>query len=259
MKLLLENWRKFLKEENEEVFSQVQDIIKNNQYISHLADKITEESVKDLGNLYYVQFPNELGSKHIKRHFDKSNPGSIWGIPEEQVSQLILKALGTSPTKETEERGTKKFKWVNIPTGKEIGFDSVKKLDPNDPNISVATDLERFGMTDRVKDWNAVSGVAEQNNYELVTQEGKPYTEQHLANDVPSFIKQDIGVVPGDKMQNPTELINVITAQIGEIGGKPVLSLMTVYPGISPIDDAGNDLTDKKAFKDHGYYFIKGK
>ncbi len=258
MKLIMENWKRFLNEQ-EEPAAQVQQILQGNQYLSHLADKVTPDTVKDLKNLYYVQFPGELGSDHIKKHFDKSNPGSSWAVPEQKVSDLILKVLSTPPTKQVEERGTTKYKWLNIPAGAQVGHDSLKKLDPSDPSISVSTDLERFGMVDRVKDWDAVSGVAEQNNYELVTQEGKPYTKEHLAADVPAFIKQDIGVIPGDKMQNPTDKVNVIAAQVGEVNGKPVLTLMTVFPGNSPVDAEGNDIMNKKDFKDHGYYFIKGK
>jgi len=153
MKLIMENWKRFLKEQ-EEPAAQVQQILQGNQYLSHLADKVTPDTVKDLKNLYYVQFPGELGSDHIKKHFDKSNPGSSWAVPEQKVSDLILKVLSTPPTKQVEERGTTKYKWLNIAAGAKVGHDSLKKLDPSDPSISVSTDLERFGMVDRVKDWD---------------------------------------------------------------------------------------------------------
>ena len=93
----------------------------------------------------------------------------------------------------------------------------------------------------------------------MVTEDGAPYTEQDLANNVPSFIKQTIGVVTGSKMENPTSLMNVIVAQIGDVNGKPVVSLMSTYPGLQPVDETGKDLTNKKDFKEHGYYFVEGQ
>ena len=254
----MENWRRFLKEGEEgDLFSQVQQIIRDNKFLSHLADKITPESIKDIGNYYYVQFPGELDSDHIKKHFDESDPGSTWGISPEQVSGLILDIISKPPTKEVEERGALKFKWLNVPTGEDIGFDSVVRKDPNDPGIEDSVDLEPFGMVDRVKDWAVVAGVAKENDYDLVTQDREEYTEEDLKNNKPAFIKQELKVVSGSKMDNPTDVANVVTAKIGDVGGKPILSLMAVYPGLTPMDNAGNDLSNKKEFQKYGYYFLK--
>ena len=186
------------------------------------------------------------------------------------VQDLILKIVPTSPDRAVEEGAAKKLKWLNKETKKYIGHDTLVKGDPNDPKISMITDLEHFGMVERVKDWSTVSSVAQKSGYELVTcggeivdkkcnQEGERYTEQHLANDVPAFIKQELGVIPGDKMQNPTQILNVIAAQVGEVNGKPVLTLMTVFQGHSPVDESKNDIMDKKQFKKYGYYFLRGK
>ena len=261
MKKLFENWRKYLKENEEvsDVQKQVIQIVSDNQFLSHLASQIDGDTVKDVGSMYYLQFPNQFASDHMQKHFDKSSKASIWSVPPDKVSELMLQVMQQSPTKSVTERGTLKHKWLNVDAGENIGFDSLKKLDSNDSSISMEDDLERFGMTDRVKDWNVVSKVAQDNDYELVTQDGRPYTEQDLANGEPSFIKQILGVIPGRKEDNPTRLMNVIVAQIGEVNGKPVVSLMSTYPGHQPVDQNGNDLTNKKDFKDHGYYFIKGQ
>jgi len=269
-KVLFENFRKFVNEGDELLEAKggmrllrkrIKNIVAQNKFLSHLAKDVNrKDTIKDAGGFYYLQFPGQLSSDHIKKHFDQSSDASIWSIPEEQVSQLILRTMRSQkPTKSVKERGALKHKWLNIDAGQQIGFDSLKKLDPNDPSIQRKDDLDPFGMTDRVKDWNVVSSVAKENDYELVTQEGEPYTEQHLANNVPSFIKQEIGVIPGDKMENPTSLVNLIVAQIGDVNGKPVVSLMTVYPGHQPVGTGGEDLTNKKDFKDHGYYFLTGK
>jgi len=296
MKLIMENWNKYLKENEivegqprrrkKALKNQVIDIISASPYLKHLAKKVQSRGIKDTGNFYYVSFPGELRkSPHIKKHFDKNNPGSVWNISEDDVENLILRAMDTPPSKQLEFRGSQRFKWLNVPAGQQIGYDSVKKMNPNDPGISFKDELEHFGMADRVKEWGGceedeetgemrctgVNGVAIQNNYELVTcgggfdkktkkctQEGEPYTEQHLANNAPAFLKQNIAMAKGNKLQNPTELYNVVAVQVGEIEGKPLLTLMTVYPGMQPLDDKGNDLMDKKQFKDHGYYFVEG-
>ena len=275
MKLLLENWRKYLKEVEEapvSTLSQIQQFIRNIPPMAQLADTINEEHIKDLGKYYYVQFPNELESKHIKKHFDPNNPGSAWSISQEEVSQLVSNIISkVEKTKEGQEGPAYKIKWTNIPTGKHVGFDSLIKKDPKDPSISNKVDLERFGMVDRVKDWDTVADVAKKFEYELVTcggntnesgdcdEPGAPYGPEHLQNDIPAYIKQDLGVVPGDKKQNPTKLMNVITGKLGDIDGKPVLSLITTFPGNQPVDDGGNDITNKKDYKKHGYYFLTEK
>jgi len=275
MKLLLENWRQYLKEAEEapaSVLSQIQQFVRDIPPMAQLADTISEEHIKDLGKYIYVQFPNQLKSKHIQKHFDSNTPGSTWKLSEEEVSQLIINIISkVEKTFEGQQGSAYKIKWTNIPAGKDVGFDSVIKKDPKDPSISAKIDLERFGMVDRVKDWDTVVKVAKDYEYELVTcggsvdesgdcaEEGEPYAPEHLQNNIPAFIKQTLGVVPGNKKQNPTKLMNVITGKIGEVDGKPVLSLITVFPGNQPIDNAGNDLTNKKDFKKYGYYFLSGE
>jgi hypothetical protein len=125
--------------------------------------------------------------------------------------------------------------------------------------IKKVEDLEPFGMTDRVKEWDKVDAVAKQNGYNLVTKEGEVYNEEDLKNNVPCFIKQEIGVVDGDKMQNPTKVYNLITAKVGEVDGKAVLTLMTVFPGVNPVDKDGKDITNKKDLAAAGYALIKSE
>tara|TARA_R110002020_G_scaffold299540_2_gene515191 strand:+ start:29 stop:859 length:831 start_codon:yes stop_codon:yes gene_type:complete len=276
MKLLIENWRQYLKEAEEapvSTLSQIQQFVRNIPPMAQLADTISEDHIKDLGKYIYVQFPNQLKSAHIQKHFDSNSPGSSWKISEDEVSQLIMNLISKEErTKEGQEGPAYKIKWTNVPTGKVVGFDSLIKKDPKDPSISTKVDLERFGMVDRVKDWDTVAKVVKDYEYELVTcggsidesggcaEEGEPYAPEHLQNNIPAFIKQNLGIVPGNKTQNPTKLMNVITGKLGEVNGKPVLSLITTFPGNQPVDPAtGNDLTNKKDFKKYGYYFLSGE
>ena len=260
MKVLLENWKRFLNEAEEasDTIEQVRKMIAGNKFLSGKANEVSAETVKEAGPFLFVLFKDSLDSPHMSKHFDEKNPISTWTISKDQVKDLMLDIMAKKDFKAVEERGVQKYKWLNIPHGTNIGLDSLKKADPSDPSIKAITDLEKFGMTDRVKDWAVVSKVAADNKYELVNQDGSPYTEEDLASDKPSFIKQEIGVIPGDKRQNPTKLVNIIVAEIGKIGERPVVSLMTTFPGHSPVDSSGKDIMDKKAFKDHGYYFLKG-
>jgi hypothetical protein len=241
---------------NKSLLEQIKDLLKANKFLADKADFITEEMVKDEGNSIYLQFPNELDSPHIKKHFDKSGPASAWSISKESVSDLILKTIKTKPTKSVQEGPTFKYKWLNVNSGKNIGFDSLKKVSEK---VEQVVDLEPFGMVDRVKDWNQISKVVSDNNYELVTKNEQPYTEEDLNNNEPAFIKQNIGVIYGDKTENPTSIFNLILAKIGEVNNKPVLTLMTVFPGINPVDNSGNDITNKKDLIKHGYALIKSK
>ena len=86
MKLIIESWREFLKEENEVPYEEIQGIIDGNQY---LKGKITAgpETVHDLGDKYLLM----SGVSHIaERHKDKCFPGSLFLQSDEAVKQAIL-------------------------------------------------------------------------------------------------------------------------------------------------------------------------
>ena len=247
---------KYLKlfESEENTLDEIKKLIKGNNFLSKYADGITEDSIKEYNDYIYVEFPDGLNSPHINKHFDKKSTGSVWSISKEEVYKLILDTLNKNPSKEVKEGPTFKYKWLNIEHSKQLGFDSLKKVDGK---ISKVEDLEPFGMTDRVKEWSKIDSVAKQNGYNLVTKEGDVYTEEHLKNNLPCFIKQEIGVIYGDKMENPTKTYNLITAKVGEVGGKSVLTLMTVFPGINPVDKDGKDITNKKDLMSAGYALIR--
>ena len=84
-----------------------------------------------------------------------------------------------------------------------------------------------------------------------------PSLNDDLKNGLDCYIKQMVGIFYGDK--EPTSLVNVIMSKIGEIDGKPVLTMMTIFPGISPVDDLKKDIINKKDLKKHGYALIKPK
>lgn len=240
---------------------QLKDVLRNYDFYKKIgvaedkANKLTDDMVKEADKFVYLQFPGELDSDHLKKHFDKSNSVSTWSITPDGVSDLILRMLEKEPTKSGTDRQGIKHKWLNVDVGRNIGHDSLVKADKD--GMKIEDDLEPFGMVDRVKDWEVVNKVLKDNGYELVTDKLKQYTKDDLANDVPGFLKQKIGVVRGDKKDNPTKLFNLVTAEIGKYNEKPVLALVTVFPGHSPVDKEGNDVMNKKDYKDHGYAFLK--
>lgn len=250
---------------------QIRNILKNNRFLKNKAEGLTPDMIKDTDKLIYIQFPGELDSNHIKKHFDRSSTGSKWSISPEKVSDLILNTIETNPTKSGQEGPVFKYKWLNVDAGAEIGFDSLKKQE----HTGTILDLERSGVIDRAiarnEDWKTVEKVLNDNEYELVkkkkTVENKdgpytkadvePYTEADFEAGTPGFLKQDIGVVQGKIEDNPTKTFNLITARIGTYKNKPVVTLMSTYPGLQPLDGDGKEITNKKEFKNHGYSFVK--
>lgn len=270
MNLIVEGWRKFLNEAEEQssepqasqkssgdLLTQVKEILSKNPHTSALVDKITDKNIVDNGETFYVNFPEDLDSPHMSKHFNKENPGSVWSIGKQEVNKLILDTLKKAPTFKGQEGPAFKFKWMNQQSKSDVGYDSLVKVGQGDSSVSKTTDLEKFGMVDRIKDWAKISDVVKANNYELVTQDGNPYTEEDLKNNVPGFLKQEISVKQGDKMSNPTKIYNLITAKVGEVNGKPLLTLMTIFPGMNPVGADGKDILNKKDLAAAGYALLK--
>ena len=253
------------------VIEQVRDVIRKNQNVATYADGLEADDVHELKHVYYVQLPDELSAGHIARHFS-DNPGSVWKISKDAVFDEMKKAMD----KEKPVPVGFKLKWLNMETGRDIGVDAViSKDDLEGREVSTGEDTEPFGLADRTDDWSLVTKVATDpnNNYELVTQSGDPYTEEHFkahktgqgdekqgSKETVPYVRRELGYVPGNKNDNKTQKINVVTAKSGDLNGKPVVTLMAVYPGIQPMDGPGRDakdLNDKQQFAKHGYYFLK--
>ena len=58
-------------------------------------------------------------------------------------------------------------------------------------------------------------------------------------------------------MSNPTKSYNVIAVENEKINEKPLLTLMSIFPGLSPIDKNGNDIKKKQDFAAAGYAFVR--
>ena len=66
------------------------------------------------------------------------------------------------------------------------------------------------------------------------------------------FIVQQIEVV--NAPMKPTKKVNIILAELGELGDKKFVSLMTIFPG-----EGAADLMNKQDYIKAGYVFVTGK
>ena len=68
--------------------------------------------------------------------------------------------------------------------------------------------------------------------------------------------KETVKIKQGQRPK--TDVFNVITAEIGEDSGKPVLSVITAFPGPNSIDGVEMPM-DRNEFAEKGFYFIVNK
>ena len=203
MKLLFENWKKYLNEETAP-YEEIQAIIDANQYLKGkvVAD---EKTVYDLGDKYFLM----SGVSHIsERHKDRCFPGSLFLQGVELVKEAVLNIVsGMSP-----EAG----KVLAVPSGVEgLGMERLVKSTPEE-----VAGLEDYKMSDGT----------------LVK------------------IKKE-GRNPGQV----TDRLTVIAPSIGEAGGKPVLSLVTAFPGFMGTGQGGEgdiEIKNRADFTKNGYYFL---
>lgn len=259
---LYEDFKEELKSDSN-ILDKIKELMQNTPPIKDYASKIEVENIHIIANkIIWVELPGELESNHLKKHFDKNESGSTWTISQDEVKKLMEKTIESKPTFAGLEgptgREIYKYKWLNLDCGKDIGLDSIKQIKPGD-KVDDYEDLELFGLTKKEGvTWEFIQSVASKADYKLVKKvdnKTEDYTEEDFQNGEDCYIKQVIGVVKGEKI--PTRLVNLVMSKIGEIDGKPVLTMMTVYPGISPKDKDGKDITNKKDFKASGFAFIK--
>jgi len=243
MKLLIENWRKYLKEvqeiqkevdmsfltepeeyrppggvwdddydEDEDApvpYEEIQAIIDGNQY---LKGKITatEETVYDLGDKYFLM----SGVSHIaERHKDRCFPGSLFLKGDDEVKDAVLNIVrGMSP-----EAG----KVLAVPSG--------------------------------------ISGLGMERLVKATPEEIEEFEDYDMGRGATVKIKKE-GSDPG----KVTDKLTVIAPSIGDAGGKPVLSLVTAFPGFMGTGKGDKEkgvegdveIKDRADFTKNGYYFL---
>ena len=70
---------------------------------------------------------------------------------------------------------------------------------------------------------------------------------------MPGGRQEDVKIAAGER--DSTNKMSLITAELGELDGKKVLSLITAFPGGTDID--GKEMpTDRSQFAEEGFYFV---
>jgi len=201
MKLLLENWRKFLNEQLD--LQAAQQLIDANPY---LKGKLEASQENIIVSDRYALVVSDESLKHIKdRHMDAAAPGSLFS-PGLDLRAALQGLLSTEPSEDSGGR----VKWLGVDAGMEIGHMGVKLGNPAE--------------VQRLKDFKMPGGRNEM-----------------------------VKVTSGNR--TPTKEISLITAELGELGGRKLLSLITAFPGGTKVD--GKEMPmDRNNFADNGFYFV---
>ena len=203
MKLLLENWRGFIKEA-EVPYKEIQAIIDGNQYLKGKINA-TPDTIYDMGDRYFLM----SGVSHIaERHRDKCFPGSLFLVDDNVVKEAILKI--------------------------------VKEMPPEAGKVlAVSSGVSQLGMERLVK--SSAEEIAELEDYKM---------------------KDGTMIKIKKEGQNPgqvTDRLTVIAPVIGTASGKPVLSLVTAFPGFMGTGKGGDgdvEIKNRADFTKNGYYFL---
>ena len=201
MKLLLENWKKFLNEQLD--LQAAQQLIDANPYLKGKL-KASQENIIESNR--YILVVSDESLKHIKdRHMDASAPGSLFS-PSLDLRAALQRLLSTKPSEDSGGR----VKWLGVDAGMEIGHMGVKLGNPAE--------------VQKLKDIKMPGGRNEM-----------------------------VKVTSGNR--TPTKEISLITAELGELDGRKLLSLITAFPGGTKVD--GKEMPmDRNDFADNGFYFV---
>ena len=121
MKLLLENWKKFLNEQLD--LQAAQQLIDANPYLKGKL-KASQENIIESNR--YILVVSDESLKHIKdRHMDASAPGSLFS-PSLDLRAALQRLLSTKPSEDSGGR----VKWLGVDAGMEIGHMGVKLGNP---------------------------------------------------------------------------------------------------------------------------------
>jgi len=201
MKIIIENWRRYLKEEVD--LQAAQQLIDANPYLKGKLMATPENIIEGEG---YVLAVSEESLGHIKdRHMDASAPGSLF-LPEVDLGEVMRSLLSMPPSEESGGR----VKWLGVDAGMPVGKMGVKLGDPEE--------------------------VAKMQDYKM-----------------PGGRNEMVKLTSGER--EPTNEISLITAELGDLGGKKLLSLITAFPG--GIEVNGKEMPmDRNDFAAQGFYFV---
>jgi len=251
MKLILEKWNKFVNE-SEGDLSSAKEILKGNNYLKGYADAITDENLIEAGNYIFLSLPDTF--KHVKLSHSRESdlPGSKFNnelMTEEALTKLVTTLLKKQPEPtETDKSpyGTK-LKWFNVDMGTPIGLDSIIHKD-----AAAGATPRTFDFREKIGNNRGIPSIMSQ-GLTVLDAEGNRLASPDDADPEGQYsIQQDVPVIDGHLQ--PTEKANLIVGELGTIGSKTLVSLITVFPGISE-----PKAMNKKDYAELGYYFLTGK
>jgi hypothetical protein len=145
MKLLMENWRKFLAEQVD--LAKAQELIDSDAFLRDVVKlQATADNMIEGGN--YVLFYSPDSLEHIKnRHMDANSPGSLFKDDVNLIS-AIQSLLAQKPS-ETGDR----VKWLGVEANEEVGKMGVEKASPEEVSAMKDYEMPHPPEDKKHKDW----------------------------------------------------------------------------------------------------------
>tara|TARA_Y100000310_G_scaffold36428_1_gene34305 strand:- start:348 stop:1106 length:759 start_codon:yes stop_codon:yes gene_type:complete len=252
MKLILENWRRYMNEEiSNEMIEAAKESIRGNPHLSKYADSLTADSLTEAGNYIFLRTEDSFGHTKVSHTRESDLPGSKFSneyLNDEALTNLVIEIMTKAKPSEYQESSYgNKFKWFNIDLKKPIGEDSIV----HKSKVKGASS-RMFDFREKIGNNKAIPAILGQ-GLKVIDQDGNEITSAEQADPKGTYhIQQDVPVIDGPLQ--PTSLVNLIVAEVGKIGGKSLVSLMTVFPGVSE-----PKAMNKKDYAELGYYFLTGK
>ena len=251
MKLLFENWRKYIKE-NINQLEAAKETLRGNNYLKDYADELTEQNLVDAGQYIFLFLPDTF--KHAKTsHMRESDlPGSKFSdayLTDEALLGLVVKLLEQKPKPDETDSspyGTK-LKWFNVEMGESVGEDSIIHKDKAEGATSRV-----FDFREKIGNNRGIPSIMGQGLKVLDAKGNELSNPEEADPEGEYYIQQDVPVIDGPLQ--PTDKLNLIVGEVGEIEGKKLISLITVFPGVSE-----SSAMNKKDYAKLGYYFLTGE
>jgi len=236
MKLLLENWRKFLNEAAAaEDFYNIMNTVKipmrwmpkNEETGEHPIyepyKKVTMDNIQNVvneGRDYYILIsPDHIKGYAERRHANVNEPGSMWNqMDADKLSKMIVGIINRG--RPLEEGG--RFKWLGVDSGVPgIGVERVRQGSPEE--------------------------IEQMQDFEFKDREGNPTGTVAKVLQTPEHDKEltSAASIIAAPIMNPE------TQKPFIVNGKLVLSWITAFPG-----ERGAEIADKSEFAQKGYYFV---
>jgi hypothetical protein len=265
VKKLINEWRKFLNENSDEIpYEEIKNIIDDeandlNKFIRGQGAQIaTPNNLSVAGDFYVIGRPEDF--EHIKgRHLEgeEFTPGSKF-LPNIDFRDAIISLVSKNSPNDIKDPS--RVKWLNLPAGMTIGQEKVKKGNPSQVStLPTHTSVSEFRNT-------KVIPMVQKQGAKVTTEEGAQLARQGASFDeIPDWSPESkskayqvervaVGSGPGKK----TDKLSFIAGLIGTTAdGKNIISPITAFPGGDLVGSDGEPITDRNKLAAAGYYFVR--